>query len=258
MKVSGITSVQLFTTAILTLFLIIPFTTFAEECAFSQTLDVGVVDESVRCLQVYLNENGYQLAEEGPGSPGSETNKYGALTKTAVSKWQEDKGVTPTMGIFGPKSQAMYKAELLRAQVAQLEAETDGGSTVVATTPTPQPLVAGASTDADGEERKGAEVRLKDVMKMILDTYDEMEDERDDEDEEVAKIDEDLRDVIENLFAALELFFDGDYEDAEAEADEALDDATEAFEDAGGESKASEAKDEIEDAEDLYDEVALW
>ena len=253
MKVSGFTlTSQLFIAGLfLSLFLALPALSHAQatnECSFSTTLEMGVIDESVRCLQVYLNNNGFQLATEGPGSPGNETNKFGSLTQAGVIKWQTAKGVSPTSGVFGPKSQAAYLIDL----VAKLESQKP---LAVLPTPTPQPIVAGASTDADTEARQSAERTLTAVMRMILDTFKELEDERDDDPEEAADIDEDVRDVIEALFDALELYFGGDYDDAEADADEALDDATDAFEDAGGESEVSEAEDLLEDVEDLLEEV---
>ncbi len=51
-------------------------------------MSLGVVNPEVQTLQKILNANGYQLATEGPGSPGNETTKYGALTRDAIRKFQ--------------------------------------------------------------------------------------------------------------------------------------------------------------------------
>ena len=66
MKVSGFTSsIQIVFVAVTLFLLALPVVSNAQstnECSFGQTLDIGVVDESVRCLQVYLNNNGFVLA----------------------------------------------------------------------------------------------------------------------------------------------------------------------------------------------------
>ena len=53
----------------------------ANECSFSRTLEMGVDGEDVRCLQTFLNEAGFVVAENGPGSPGNETSLFRTLTK---------------------------------------------------------------------------------------------------------------------------------------------------------------------------------
>ena len=53
-------------------------------CSFTSALYVGVRSENVRCLQTYLNTNGFRVAFSGPGSSGNETDYFGARTKMAV------------------------------------------------------------------------------------------------------------------------------------------------------------------------------
>jgi len=55
---------------------------------FTGSLEKGDTGKEVKKLQQFLNDNGFQLAESGPGSPGNETNYYGDLTKQAVIKLQ--------------------------------------------------------------------------------------------------------------------------------------------------------------------------
>src|SRR5690606_5907444 len=112
------------------------------ECTFTRNLEVGVDGEDTRCLQQYLNETGFTVAESGPGSPGNETTLFRDLTKQAVIKWQTAKGVQPTTGTFGPLSQAAYLTDLVRS----LEGQVADGSTPTPTPTTPKPEVAGAST----------------------------------------------------------------------------------------------------------------
>ena len=73
----------------------------------SRNLTVGSVGEDVRNLQKLLNHHGYTVAVSGPGSPGNETARFGALTRAAVIKFQKAKNITPLIGYFGPKTRAV-------------------------------------------------------------------------------------------------------------------------------------------------------
>lgn len=55
---------------------------------FTKNLKVGARGEDVRQLQKYLNDRGFVIALVGPGSPGKETNLFGAGTKAAVKRLQ--------------------------------------------------------------------------------------------------------------------------------------------------------------------------
>jgi peptidoglycan hydrolase-like protein with peptidoglycan-binding domain len=83
----------------------------AETCAFTRDLSLGVTGEDVRCLQQYLNNNGFAIASTGPGSPGNETGEFKALTEAALKRWQEAKAILPATGTFGPRSRALYRTE---------------------------------------------------------------------------------------------------------------------------------------------------
>jgi hypothetical protein len=72
---------------------------------------MGSSSAEVKCLQEYLNSNGFQVSASGAGSPGSETSYFGGKTKAAVSAWQAANNVAPTAGYFGSRSRAKY-AEL--------------------------------------------------------------------------------------------------------------------------------------------------
>ncbi|MBP9717346.1 MAG: peptidoglycan-binding protein, partial [Candidatus Pacebacteria bacterium] len=60
----------------------------ATTCTFSRNLQLGVMGDDVRCLQQYLNANGYVISTTGAGAPGKETGEYKSLTQAAVIKWQ--------------------------------------------------------------------------------------------------------------------------------------------------------------------------
>ena len=48
--------------------------------ALTLNLSLGDIDPQVMVLQQLLNQTGFTLATSGPGSPGNETAKFGALT----------------------------------------------------------------------------------------------------------------------------------------------------------------------------------
>ena len=73
---------------------------------FKSNLTVGSLGSEVKALQEYLNAKGYTVATTGPGSPGGETTRFGALTRAALIKYQKAKGITPAVGYFGPITRA--------------------------------------------------------------------------------------------------------------------------------------------------------
>lgn len=83
-------------------------TTPSTACEFKRNLTVGSRGDDVKCLQKYLNESGYKIAESGAGSPGNETTYFGPATKAALIKWQKANNVSPASGFFGPLSRAKY------------------------------------------------------------------------------------------------------------------------------------------------------
>ncbi len=76
---------------------------------FVRILRMRSAGEDVRQLQRFLNANGFPVAENGPGSPGNETQYFGIMTYTALKKFQETHmediltplGLTKGTGIFG-------------------------------------------------------------------------------------------------------------------------------------------------------------
>ena len=76
-------------------------------------LEIGMTGEDVMLLQKFLNTNGYMPASAGPGSTGSETTLFGALTRTALAKYQAANGIKPAAGYFGPITRAQMKGAVL-------------------------------------------------------------------------------------------------------------------------------------------------
>lgn len=77
-----------------------------------------MTDLEVLKLQQYLNAHGFILATVDPGSPGNETNKFGAATKAALIKFQEfhateilvPVGLLKGTGTFGFSTRAYVNA----------------------------------------------------------------------------------------------------------------------------------------------------
>lgn len=78
---------------------------------FTRDLELGMTHEDVRALQKFLNTHNARVAASGVGSPGNETNYFGALTKAAVAKYQAANGITPAAGYFGPKTRAFVNSQ---------------------------------------------------------------------------------------------------------------------------------------------------
>ena len=79
---------------------------------FDRDLSLGTSHESVRSLQVRLNQLGYTVAESGPGSKGSETIYFGPATKAALIRFQNAHliplGITQGTGYFGPLTRNLF------------------------------------------------------------------------------------------------------------------------------------------------------
>lgn len=76
-------------------------------------LSIGMEHPQILLLQKILNEKGYTIAPDGPGSPGNETQKFGSLTRAAVRKYQCAENIacdgdehTTGYGFVGAKTRA--------------------------------------------------------------------------------------------------------------------------------------------------------
>lgn len=66
-------------------------------------------NKTVKQLQIFLNENGFYESEEGPGSPGNETEYFGDTTVAAVKIFQEYSEVPVTGKIDFKTAKAINK-----------------------------------------------------------------------------------------------------------------------------------------------------
>jgi len=78
--------------------------------AFVRNVRLGSRGPDVKALQQFLNANGFLLSFQGAGSPGNETEFFGALSARAVTRFQEKYaaeilfplGLEKGTGFFGP------------------------------------------------------------------------------------------------------------------------------------------------------------
>ena len=119
----------------------------------SMNLSMGMEHPQVYLLQKTLNAKGYVIASDGPGSPGNETQKFGALTRAAVKKFQcatmqicDGDEHTNGYGFVGAKTRAaLIGASIVATQPAVTQPTT---SSTAETTPPP------TSTSNTTEEEK--------------------------------------------------------------------------------------------------------
>jgi len=101
-------------------------------CQFTRNMELGDVGEDVRCLQEYLNNSGFTIAQSGVGSPGRETNQFQLLTQDAVIAWQKKHGLTPPIGYFGNGSRETYIALTTKLTSSSTTSSTDGAAAKLA------------------------------------------------------------------------------------------------------------------------------
>ena len=89
----------------------------AATCDFTRDLKEKDKGEDVKCLQQYLNESGFKVADNGAGSKGKETTFFGEKTKDALMLWQINNEVYPAEGFFGAKSRAKYNSLVSTATI---------------------------------------------------------------------------------------------------------------------------------------------
>ncbi|HWH07165.1 MAG TPA: peptidoglycan-binding protein [Candidatus Paceibacterota bacterium] len=222
--------------------------THAATCTFTEDLDLGSQSEEVRCLQKYLNANGYNVATSGVGAPGQETSLYREKTQDAVRRWQVALGIKPATGTFGPLSRAMYKA--------MNESGVTPAVPATPATPTTPAIPATPAVPAQSQEEQEARKALTDARKQFNSANSEI-DEAEEDDEDVDEAEDLMEEAVDELFNALYAYLDKDYRDAREGAFNAMDLIRSAREslDTNSGSDEDEAEEALEDAEDLISEA---
>ncbi len=88
---------------------------------FTKDLRLGAKDNQVKVLQQFLNRNGFKLASKGVGSPGKETDYFGSLTASTLTKFQEANknkipGIIKEKGFIGPLTRQLINASMHNPQ----------------------------------------------------------------------------------------------------------------------------------------------
>lgn len=83
--------------------------------SFTRPLALGSTGADVKTLQLVLNSDAAtRIAASGPGAPGQETTRFGAMTLRALQKFQEKHGIasagTAGYGTVGPATRAKLNA----------------------------------------------------------------------------------------------------------------------------------------------------
>ncbi len=76
---------------------------------FSNNLQIGSIGSEVKKLQRFLNDKGFIVSKNGPGSKGKETELFGPLTKNALIKFQIANNIRPANGSLGPLTRKLIE-----------------------------------------------------------------------------------------------------------------------------------------------------
>ncbi len=88
---------------------------------FMRSLYVGTRGSDVKALQVFLNNHNTIIAPTGSGSKGLETQYFGNATKSALSKWQKENGLSVTGVLDNDSRQTVVLDGLTVLQYSSLQ-----------------------------------------------------------------------------------------------------------------------------------------
>ncbi len=270
------------------LFGLVPYsaTRAAPACDLTRDLDIGMEGKDVLCLQQWLNAEGYTLTESGPGAPGFETERFGALTRDALARFQKDRALAPALGFLGPKTRLLIVSVPGKTVTPALPPES-----AVATAPKTQvsDVQSAATANMSDADRARTEMLLSllESKGLVGSVRDDAEEEEDDEDGDVgdgfeervmaaiemlrnaeAKIKKgtvsaeqltvarnNFEDARDDLFDAVYAYFKGKTDKADELIDDAENNAEDAFRDAGGVTRDDEMEDRIDSIDDAIDDA---
>lgn len=85
-------------------------TTGGSSYTFTRDLTIGSSGTDVMELQKFLNGKGFAVSASGAGSAGQESTYFGALTASALARYQAANNIAPAVGYFGPMTRANVNA----------------------------------------------------------------------------------------------------------------------------------------------------
>jgi peptidoglycan hydrolase-like protein with peptidoglycan-binding domain len=78
--------------------------------ALNRDLRLGSKGDDVKSIQQFLNQNGFTVANSGPGSQGNETNTFGPATMRAMMNFQHNNGISSSgNGSVGPLTRGFFE-----------------------------------------------------------------------------------------------------------------------------------------------------
>jgi peptidoglycan hydrolase-like protein with peptidoglycan-binding domain len=114
--------------------------------AMSRDLKVGSSGGDVKVLQRFLNTNGFPVAPTGQGSLNNESDLFGTLTRTALTKFQIANNIVPASGYYGPVTRALV-LKMMAAPSLTMAAAPVGASIPLVAPATARDLDVGMSGD---------------------------------------------------------------------------------------------------------------
>lgn len=208
----------------------------ATACTFTTDLTLGSENDAVKCLQQYLNANGFTVSTSGVGSVGHETTQFRAKTLAAVKAWQTANGITPATGTFGAKSRAKYTALTTPAPVQN---------------PTPTPTPAPTPTPSSDTAAMTNARTIIDAARKSYDTTENDYQNAHEDGDTTGTARTNLSDAKDKLMEALYAYVDGDYADAVSSVKDAqtlINTAADAIDGKAGNGDRASARDAISKA----------
>ena len=147
----------------------------APSAVLTVNLSMGQEHPQVTTLQKILNGNGFVLTNEGPGSPGNETMKYGSLTRDAVRRFQCAQKIvcggdeySSGYGFVGARTRSALLSIGTNAIAAPTDAP-DPAQSAPSTTSTPATVTApAADTDAEIARLQAQIIELTRLLADLL------------------------------------------------------------------------------------------
>ncbi len=136
-----------------------------ESGLLSKNLSFGMIDPQIVSLQQILNRSGFPVAVDGgPGSPGLETNKFGALTRAAVRNFQCTK-VQVCSGNEYTTGYGLVDARTRSLLLSQNETPALNTSTSTVTSPVPSTVT--MNNTADSPEIQALKTKIQQLLAIV-------------------------------------------------------------------------------------------